>query len=229
MTDELVPFAEPSRLPAPADLKETLRRELSEHVTAERAARGDVHQPEDTWALVRKLGGAFDAFSEYANAFSSAAAMARRELDAELFAAVGDSDGVPLAGMSVPDANGTDIRFTVEKGNIHAIDTDQVISVVIANLIEITRDTEPEWDEDVEDAAGYRARYETWMAGVMRLAVDQVLALGSYAMQVSKVRAFAADLGATGVDAESAVVTGSITTTSRYKGVKMERKERRKP
>jgi len=129
----------------------------------------------------------------------------------------------------VPDANGTDIRFTVEKGNIHAIDTDQVISVVIANLIEITRDTEPEWDEDVEDAAGYRARYETWMAGVMRLAVDQVLALGSYAMQVSKVRAFAADLGATGVDAESAVVTGSITTTSRYKGVKMERKERRKP
>jgi hypothetical protein len=228
MTDELVPFAEPSRLPAPADLKETLRRELSEHVTAERAARGDVHQPEDTWALVRKLGGAFDAFSEYANAFKSAAAMARRELDAELIAAVGESDGVPLAGMAVPDVNDTEIKFSLDQGNQYTIDADQVIQVVVANLIEITRDTEPEWDEDLEDAAGYRARYETWMAGLMVLAIDHVMQLGSYAMQVSKVRAFAADLAAAGADSESAVVTGAITRATRYKGVKMERKERRK-
>jgi hypothetical protein len=227
VADELVPFAEPSRLPAPADLKETLRRELSEHVTRERADRGDIHQPEDVWALVRKLAGAKDAFEEYAQAFSAAASMAGRELKEELIAAVGENDGIPLSGMSVPDTDGTDIAFSLAKGNTHGIDADQVISAVISNLIMISRDTEPE-EQPGDDYYEYRDRYETWMAGVMRLAVDHVLALGSYAMQVSKVRAFAADLAATERDGESAVVRGSISTTPTYKGVKLERK-RRKP
>lgn len=227
MTDDLVPFAEPSRLPAPATLKETLRRELNEQVTAERAVRGEVHQPEDVYALVRKLAGAADAFSEYANAFSSAAAAAKRELDSELIAAVGENDGVPLGGLVVPDLNGTDIRFNLDKGNVHDIDADQVISIVITNLIAISRDTEPEWDEDLDDAQAYRDRYELWMAGVMRVAIDRVLTLGTYAMQVSKVRAFEADLAGTGADQEAAVVRGAVATTAKYRGVKVERKQRK--
>lgn len=229
MSDDLVPVPDVVRaLPAPRVVSEALKAELYARVAAERNRRGDVHQPEDVSPLVRALAGAKELLEEYARAFTRAATIAKDELDTELFEAVGQQAGIPNSGLTVPDLDGTDILFSLLKPNKHDIDTDQVITVVINNLIEITRDTEPEWDEDVEEAPTYRARYEAWMAGVMRLAVEHVIELGTYAMQVSKVRAFATDLAGTGCDAEAAVVRGSITTTARYGGIKVDRKERKK-
>lgn len=227
MTDEIVPFADPVRLPAPATLKDMLREELSAHVTRERADRGDICQPEDVSPLVRALAGARDAFSEYANAFSSAAALAKRELDEELVQAVGEQDDIPNGPLLVPDTDGTDIRLVPDYGNNHHIDVDQVISTAIMNLITISRDTEPEWDEDLDDAQAYRDRYELWMAGLMRLAVDHILSMGSYSMQVSKVRAFGVALAGTEADDDAAVIRGAIRTTRNYRGVKVERKQRK--
>jgi hypothetical protein len=228
VTDDLIPFAEPARLPAPADLKETLRRELSEHVARERDQRGHVHQPEDVFALVRKLAGAHDVLGEYANAFSNAASMARRELESELVTAVGEQDGIPTSGLDVPDRDGTDIRFTLAKGNTHDIELRTVIAAVVAATVARMSGGEPVQADDEDDAA-YDERYWRWFAHVIERAIDWVLSLGTYTMQVTKVRAFAATLAGDGEDAMAAVVNGAVNTTSSYRGVKMERKQRRKP
>lgn len=228
MTDlEPVPDAVRA-LPAPADVGRAVKEALSARVAAERAARGDVHQPEDVYALARALAGARDLLSEYARAFSGGASLAAKELKEEHLTAVGEDDGVPRSALTVPDLDGTDIRFTVEKPNSHDIATDMVVSVAVADVMARTRDTEPEWDEDVDDAQGYRDRYELWMADVIGQAIDLVLSLGSYDMQVSKVRAYQTTLAGNGEDHLAGVVRGAITTTAQYRGVKVERKQRKK-
>lgn len=225
-TDELVPFADPVRLPAPAELKETLRVELSRHVSDERESRGEVHQPEDVSPLVRALAAAKDAFAEYANAFSSAASLAKRELDEELVQAVGEDDGVPRGNLTVPDLNGTDIRFGLNFTNSHDIDQATVLAAVVGNTIAATRDTEPIQEVDEPDHV-YLSRYDDWLMHVVERAVDTVLALGSYSMQVSKVKAYSATLASQGLDPLAGVVRGAIKTTRAYGGVKVERKTRK--
>jgi len=226
--NDIVPVPDAVRaLPSPRDISTALQAELVARVERERAVRGDVHQPEDVYALVRSVAAARELLQDYARAFSSAAALAGTVLEEEHLAAVGEQDGVPLAGLTVPDLDGTDIRFGLSTSNTHTIDTNQVIMTVINTLIQVTRDTEPSWPDD-EDFDTYRDRYETWMAHVMRRVVGQVMELGSYTMQVSKVRALAAELAGGGFDAESAVVRGAISTSKNYRGVTVERKERKK-
>jgi hypothetical protein len=226
VTDDLVPFADPIRLPAPADLKDTLRLELSRHVTAERAARGDVTQPEDVSPLVRALARAKDAFGEYANAFSSAAALAKKELDEELTQAVGEKDGVPMGNLTVPDLDGTDIRFGLNFTNSHAINEQTVLAAIVGNLIDDMIGNEPVQD-DGETDDDYDSRYWRWFQHVVERAITDVLAVGSYSMQVSKVKAFSATLAGQGKDTLAAVVRGAINTTRAYGGIKMERKTRK--
>lgn len=226
MTDQLVPLPDAVRaLPAPDMIGDALKRELSTRVTAERSARGDVHQPEDTFALVRALDRAHGLLTEYAHQFSQAAALARKELDNELYAAVGDSDGVPNGPLVVPDGD-RNIRLAPDHGNSHDIDTGQVTAVAVARALAITRDTEPVQRDDESDA-DYFDRYEVWLTGVIMTALRLVHSLGGFTMQVSKVRAFAAELAAQELDSLSAVVTGAIGTKRRYRGVKHERKERK--
>ncbi len=227
MTD-LVPLPDNVRsLPAPQDVGRALKEALTARVAAERAARGEVHQPEDVSPLVRSLAGAHELLGEYARAFTGAAGLAREELDEELLAAVGEQEGIPISGLTVPDLDGTDLRFTLNKTNNHDIDERAVLAAVIGNTIAATRDTEPEWDEDIEDASAYRDRYEDWMCHVMERAIDTVIALGSYSMQVSKVNAYAVTLAGQGHDSLASVVRGSVKTTQKYRGTKLERRERK--
>lgn len=226
MTDDLVPLPQEVRaLPAPSVIGDALKRELSARVSAERAARGDVHIEEDVYPLVRALSSAHDLLGEYASQFAAAARVARAELDNELMVAAGEQDGVPQAALTVPDGS-VNVRLAPAFGNTHNIDTDQVIDTVIALALDLSRGTEPEQGPEEEDPV-YLARYEQWMAGVIRLAVNRVLELGSYSMQVSKVQTFSEQLAATGTDDLSAVVRGSVRTTRTYQGVKYERKRRK--
>lgn len=226
MSDELAPLPEAVRaLPSPDLIGDALKRELNARVTAERDARGDVHQPEDTYALVRSLDRAHGLLTEYAHQFSQAAALARKELDNELYTAVGDSDGVPNGPLVVPDGD-RNIRLAPDHGNSHDIDAAQVVAVAVARALDITRDTEPE-QELAESEDAYMLRYDAWLTGVIMTALRLVHSLGTFSMQVSKVRAFAAELASLELDSQAAVVNSAVHTSRRYRGVKHERKERK--
>lgn len=229
MTDELMPVPDAVRaLPSPRDISAALMAELQGRVERERLARGDVHQPEDVYPLVRSLAGARDLLQDYARVFSSAAGLAGTMLEEEHLTAVGENDGVPLAGLKVPDLDGTDIQFTLSKPNSHDIDQRTVIAAVVARTVALMAGGEPVQETDESDT-DYATRYWRWFAHVIERAIDWVLELGSYTMQVSKVRAFAAALAGDGEDGMSAVVTSAVKTTPQYRGVKVERKQRRKP
>lgn len=227
VTDELVPLPDAVRsLPAPRDVGRALREALTARVNAEREARGEVHQPEDVSPLVRSLAGAKELLDEYARAFTGAAGLAREELDEELLAAVGEQDGVPLSGLTVPDLDGTDIRITLNKTNNHNIHQYTVLTAVIGHTIARMKGGEPEQRENEPDEE-YDDRYWSWVFRVIERVLDQVLNLGSYSMQVSKVQAYAVALAGQGEDNLAAVVRGSIKTTQNYRGTKLERKERK--
>lgn len=213
-------------MPAPSDVAQALRDALYQRVAAERANRGEVHQPEDVSPLVRSLAGAQELLNDYARAFTRAATIAKDELDEELFTAVGNQDGIPMSGLKVPDLDGTDILFSLIKPNTHGIDERTVVAAVIGHTIATRRGSEPSQNDD-ETNHEYDQRYEGWMADVIEQAVDQVLDLGSYALQVSKVKAYAVALAGQGEDNLAGVVRGSINTTATYRGIKVERKERK--
>lgn len=223
---ELVPLPDAVRaLPAPSQIGDALKQELSSRVGAERIMRGDVHQPEDVYALVRPLAAAYELLTEYAHQFTSAARVARAELETELTFAVGEQDGIPQGKLTVPDGD-VEVRLAPDHGNTHTIDLLPVLSAVIADILGQSRDTEPE-QEPGETDRDYLERYERWMAAVIHAVIEGVFALGTFSPQVSKVQAYAVDLASRQDDQLSAVVRSSVQTTRRYKGVKYERKERK--
>jgi len=227
VTDDLVPLPPQIQgIPSPRDVSTMLISNLAVRVHYARTARGDVTQPEDVNALVRALGGAKEMLDEYSRAFATAAREAVHYLEEELLFAVGEQDGVPLSGLKVPDLDGTDLVFTLMKPKTHTVDEPQVIDVAVVDALAAARDTEPAQEPDESNAA-YLDRYERWMAGVVHMAVNTVIGLGSYSMQVSKVRAYAVELAGRGADTLASVVRGSITTKDKYTGTKFERKERK--
>jgi len=228
MADELVPLPpQMQEMPSPRDVGTMLVANLAVRVHHARQARGDVTQPEDVNALVRSLGGTKEMLEEYARSFSTAAGEADAYLREELLAAVGEQDGVPRSGLKVPDLDGTDIVFTLDQPNTHKIDVDQVVSALIMDTLDVTRDTEPD-SLPGEDYDHYRERYEAWMFDVMRTVIRRVFDAGSFTAQVSKVQAAATQLAGRGRDDLAAVVRGAVTTTSHYRGVKVARRERKK-
>lgn len=228
MSDELSLVPEQvERLPSPRDVGTMLIAALASRVERLRQARGAITQPEDVNRLVRALGATKEMLEDYARAFTTAVGMTNEYLTEELITAVGEQDGIPTSGLKVPDLDGTDLVFSLMNGNTHTIDTAQVIDALITDVIDTTRGTEPA-QYDTESDVAYLARYEAWIHAVIRAAVTRVLETGSYSMQVSKVRAAAIELAAHGQDNLAAVVRGSVKSKSQHRGVKFERKERRK-
>lgn len=230
MTDDLVPVPVPDAvraLPSPREISTALIAELTSRSARVRVDRGDVHQPEDTYPLVRALQGARELLEDYGRAFATAAALAADELRYELVSAVGEQDGVPVSGLLVPDLDGTDIALSKVTSNSYDIDQRSVIAAVISTTVVRMADTEPLQQSDEGDQA-YDDRYWRWFTHVIETAIDQLFALGTFTLQVSKVRAYMTTLSGQGDDAVAAVLRTSIRKTEKYGGVKIERKERRK-
>jgi hypothetical protein len=200
-----------------------LRHRLELEIRAQRDAR-TVHTPEDTWPLVRSLAATSERLHDYVAALSSTAQYVRLELGDELLAAVGDQDAIPNSGMVVPDHDGTVIKIDKDETNSHDIDAASVSAAVIAAVLRESRDSEPAWaDDDTDDT--YRDRYEEWMADVLMTTITTYVGLGSFSLQVSKVREFARLLATGRDDTMSSVVSSAIRTTRKYRGVKWARQQ----
>lgn len=225
-SDELVPVPG-SPMPSPADVHGQLLDRLRAFVYEAQIARGGVHRPEDVYALVRDLGAAHDRLTEYARAFTRVARVAKGFLEEEHVAAVGEQDDIPLSNLTVPDTDGTELVFTRDMPNSYDIDVEALIGVVAADTVDRTRDTDPPWADDM-DQATYTRAYEEWLTRVLVAGMDQLVALGAFTPGVAKTRLYATDLAGVGKDSLSGVVSSAIRKTTWFKGIKLARRQRKK-
>jgi hypothetical protein len=206
-----------------------LRAKLADMIAHARAGR-IVTCPEDVNPLVRSLAAAADRLTDYGRVFTSAGKYARDELQEELREAVGEQDGIPAGNLTVPDLDGTNIKITRDTANNYTIDRDALYAAVAAQVLEamgglerILRVT----DQDHENPNAFADEMETVAAGVLIEAMQQIVELGAFEPQISKVRAYALELAGMGADGIAASITSTITKKVDYRGIKYERVERK--
>lgn len=213
MTNELQPFAEGVRgLPDPTDLRKALRAAVDRAYLASITARGEVTRPEDTFDVQRSLAAVRDLFADYARVFSDMRKLIGQLQEEQLIEAVGEQAGVPNQPLTVPDPEG-DVRLGIDLARVHSIDPEQLIAVVSTLMAELcTLEIAP---HALRDA----------VRNAVADGIRAFLNLGKYEAQVTKVKAYAAELAREGHDDLASVVSGTIRTFTTYKGIKFERKE----
>lgn len=196
----------------PTELKRALRERVQLAYSTLARERGEVHVPEDTFDMQRRLGGAHDLFKGYQAAFAEVVKLLKQLMEEELVEAVGEQDGIPNQGLTVPDTEG-DIRLSRDEPKVYEIDLDQLVGVLVG-VLEL---------ETAKTGLAFAA-----VEGVERTVhctVKTLLSWGKFEPQVSKVKAYAATLARNGDDRASSIVTGAITEKSPYRGVKFERRK----
>jgi hypothetical protein len=208
-----------SRMPSARSVLAILRDQLNEGVLTERKRRGDVHAPEDTFGMQRSLAAVIDVCGEYGRAFTTVAKEARAVAEEELIDALGEQEGVPNGGLTVPDAEG-DVRIDLDTANSYAIDLGNLLpAVAFAVMTERVQQVEALIDPHDENAEG-----EDILADLLIAAMSKLIDTGKYEPQVSKVRAFKAALSRL-PDADGVASTVEVRKTVSYRGVKVSRKE----
>ncbi|HEY2086981.1 MAG TPA: hypothetical protein VGH54_13305 [Mycobacterium sp.] len=219
-SQSLVPF--PTQrlpgLPTPHDTRVELVERLLEAVVQARKER-TVHGREDTFALIRSVQAFDELMAEYAAAFTAVTTTGKGVIEDELFTAVGDSDGIPTSGMTVPQAGG-DIQITRKTHNDYFVDLPQVIAALsalvsaewaaafVSKVTDITPSSDP----------------EQFACAVALRACEF---LGAAKPKVTKVRGLAHDLAAAGEDQLAAVVSDAITKNLKYDGIDVKRVNRK--
>lgn len=213
----LVPF--PVRqlpgLPTPHDMRVFLVERLLEAVAHERAERGEVNGREDTYRLIRSVQAFDELMGDYAATCVAVAKTGKGIIEDELFSAVGDSDGIPMSGMVVPQTGG-DIQISRKTHNDYFVDLPQVIAALAALV-------SAEWAAAFVDKATDitpSSDPEQFACAVAHRACEF---LGGAKPKVTKVRGLAHDLAAAGEDQLAAVVSDAITKNLKYDGIDVKR------
>ncbi len=208
-----------SGLREPVELKRELRARIQEAYAELVAERGEVHVPEDTFAMQRRLGLERDRFAAYASAFTEVTKLLRTLMEEELVEAVGEQDGIPNQGLTIPSADG-DIRLSLDTAKAYEINMDQLRAVMVEQTLRNV--------DELDMLSNTRAPTVQEVCDVVDVAIEEattrLLSLGKFELQVSKVRAYAATLARNGFDQASSIVTGAISESHPYRGVKFERK-----
>ncbi len=214
-----------ARLPTTQTIRRQLREQLNSGVLAERNRRGEVTRPEDTWPMQRSLAKVVEVCGEYSRAFADAAKEACQVAEEELVEAVGEQDGMPNGGMVVPDAEG-DVRIKLDTRNEYEIDQDALHSAVAFQVLATVSWRDELIDTIDRDAPGAETteETETLLAGLLVVAMQRLVELGSFRPGVMKARQFVKELGRMpGADGVASSVASSIRKDTQYRGVKIER------
>lgn len=217
-SQSLVPFPERQLpgLPTPHDTKTFLTERLNEAVVRVRTER-TVHSPEDTYALIRSVQGVSELIAEYGNAFKAVAATGKKILEEELFEAVGEQDGIPLSGLTVPHRQGGDIRIGVKTKNDYFFDMNQVVAALTALVASEWQDAHAVGATDITPAS----EPEQFAISVAMRALEL---MGASQPKVTQVKRVAHDLSASGDDKLARVVLDAIGKNRKFEGITVERK-----
>lgn len=215
----------------------TLGKALQDGVNATmaqlRAARGDVVAPEDVYDAVRWAQGIAESFHEYGRAFAGAAALVGQYAEEELTDAVGEQDGIPTRNLTVPDVDGSDIKIDKQVSHTHHIDRGAVLRALAVSFVQENDVTgelsvilsdlydRVEWTDKGTEENTYAAAEQKTVEFLLQ-AFDALTELGTFSLQVSKVAAFSKELARRDALLAS-TVTGAMSKTSKYDGVKMKR------
>jgi hypothetical protein len=216
-------------LPAPHDLVGMLRAKLEELVTNARNGRGEVHTPEDTFEIQLGLAQVIEGLTDYARAFQKIAREARGYAEDELIEAVGEQDGIPLAGLKVPDPDGTTVSINRDMANQYEFDNDTLLTAV-AHEVLTTERLPSVGDPKIMTQLGLSpqdtAAIDALLVRFMLTAMSRLVELGKFEPQISKVKAFTTELSRLeGGPQIASTVTSSTRKKPIYKGVKVEREQ----
>jgi len=218
-----------SGMPEPAQFKDTLLRAINEGYAELTATRGEVVSREDTYDVQRRLANSLEKCTAFGAAFTAASKLLKQYVEEELILAVGEQDGLPVGPLKVPDAQG-DVSITLDQKHTYDIDVETLFAAVAATV------STPSVDNAGHDLAaevtaiveGDHARGPGDLPDVLAQAMidaqRKLTTCGKFDPQVSKVRAYAAEIARQGSDPLAAVVSAAITKTTEHKGVKITRK-----
>lgn len=217
-----------SGMPEPGQFKDTLLRAINTGYADLVATRGEVTSREDTYDVQRRLANSLEKCSAFGAAFTAATALLKQYVEEELVLAVGEQDGIPVGPLKVPDALG-DVRITLDQKHTYDIDVEILLGAVAAT-VSTPNDGTPDLAAYVTsivegDAADHAPEdLPDVLAQAMIDAQRRLVDCGKFAPQVTKVRAYAAEIARQGSDSLAAIVSGAIVKTTEHKGVKITRK-----
>jgi hypothetical protein len=210
------------RLPSTPSLLKLLKQGL-DSVLLE--IKTKVETPEDSYAGQRRLAEIAETAKSYGRAFTTFERSSVRPAIAELLIdAVGEQDGVPTSGITVPDIDGTNIKISVDTENDYEIDQDSLRSALAFALITERADRLGEMFRAEFDGDPETVRHI--LAEVLVQAMESITAQGAFKPQITKVRATAKLLARLpGGDKIAATVTGAIKKTVKFKGISVDREQ----
>ena len=198
-----------ANLPAPHDLVGMLRAKLEELVNDARKGRGEIAAPEDTFDMQRGLAKVIEGLEDYGRAFMKIAKEAKGYVEDELIEAVGEQDGIPMSGLKVPDLDGTMISIELDKPNTYTFDNDALFNAVAYFVA-------GPWEE-VGDSKAHAVAVE---------AMRQLVSLGKFEPQITKVKTFTFELSRLeGGDLVASTVTSTTRKKPIFKGVRVKREQ----
>lgn len=225
-------------IPSARSIAAQLKQQLNNAVLAERARRGEVHTIEDTYPMHRSLARVAETCGEYERAFKAAGKEAEAIAQEELIDQVGEKDGIPNQGITVPDADG-DVVVSLDIHNDHTFDDEAVITAVATvvlealdvhnTLLEQVLEGAAELDPDDEDDRRVHEKLDTFLADLLVTAMGRLIECGKFTPQVTKVKPLVAELARLGLDSVAATVSSTHKVRPEFKGVKIKRKEPPKP
>lgn len=221
MSDQGLVISAGRQMPSPRTIAAVLKDQLNAAVLGERRRRGQVVSEEDTFPMQRSLAKVVETCGEYARAFQTAGKEAKAVAEEELIDAVGEQDGMPLSGLLVPDAEG-DVRISLDTSNDYDIDLESLISASVFLTLETNRD-QVEGLTECEAEPETKAQLDV-LADLLDTAMRGLISLGSFKPQVSKVKAFKAELARL-PEADGVASTVVVRKKVNYRGVKIERKQ----
>jgi hypothetical protein len=220
--DELVPLADMvNTLPDPVTFRHRIMAAARERYAMLVTRQGEVRDEADTFQAQRDLAAARDTMKQYASTFS-AVQKAIGGFQADQLERLPGS----VEKLTVPDADG-DITVALDMYNEHAIDTTELQAAVCAVVLDdVTLDQIVSVVEDADSECVQREWLSGILAQMLIAAQAQLVALGKFEPQVTKVREFAKEQARTGADGLAAVIVGTISTKRKSRGeAKFSRKD----
>lgn len=216
-------------LPVPSELGRLFVEQIERDVQGMREAleaRGGVVAQQDVYAPLRYIQQGIELLGEYQRVLKRAATDIKGLMEEVAADGVGaDTDGKPVAPMTVPDRDG-DISIRPEFKNTYTITPEQVLPAFASMFADQHVDAiDSALEVDLEADPVKRARVGAIMAEAIADALAAVGQLGKFELQVTKVRAYRDHLAREGHDNAASIVDKAIHKHRDYGGLKVERKK----
>jgi hypothetical protein len=196
-------------LPDPQALKRVVKERIQQAYADLHAARGEVLKPEDTYDLHRRLQATREQMEAYGRGFTEVAKLIGQLQQEELVEAVGEQDGVPLSGLTIPTAGG-DIVVAPSFSRVNDIEPEAVQAAIVKGVSDA-------WMEPIEHAAVHSTEeLETGLREMLEQALTALVGTGKWEPQVKKLKATAAEWARAGRDDMAGELMKAHTVRQQY-------------